>query len=84
MNFQLNTPTSLGWDLWDGQNTISFDTPETSSLRAVGYCNTLWWSSILGDVTYVAGEIDVVLNANFDYDYGTGDLTAGNANLRTC
>ena len=81
MNFQLNdAPTSLGWDLGDGQNTISFDTPDNPlSPGTVGYCNTLWWSCILGDVTfYVAGEIDVVLNAT-DYDYGTGDLTAGNA-----
>ena len=82
VNFQLNSaPTSLGWDLGDGQNTISFDSPENPlSPGTVGYCNTLWWSCILGDVTfYVAGEIDVVLNANFDYDYGTGDLTDGNA-----
>ena len=82
VNFQLNdAPTSLGWDLGDGQNTISFDTPDNPlSPGTVGYCNTLWWSCILGDVTfYVAGEIDVVLNSNFDYDYGTGDLTDGNA-----
>jgi len=35
VNFQLNSaPTSLGWDLGDGQNTISFDSPETHSLQA--------------------------------------------------
>ena len=82
VNFELNdTPTDLGWDLGDGQNTISFDTPDNPlSPGTVGYCNTLWWSCILGDVTfYVAGEIDVVLNSNFDYDYGTGNLSTGNA-----
>lgn len=82
VNFALNdTPTSLGWDLGDGQNTISFDTPDNPlSPGTVGYCNTLWWSCILGDITfYVAGEIDVVLNANFDYDYSTGPVGAGQA-----
>ncbi|MGB1076279.1 MAG: T9SS type A sorting domain-containing protein [Flavobacteriales bacterium] len=82
VNFQLSdAPTSLGWDLGDGQNTISFDTPDNPlSPGTVGYCNTLWWSCILDDVTfYVAGEIDIVLNSNFDYEYGTGDLTTGNA-----
>lgn len=82
VNFQLDEePTSLGWDLGDGQNTISFDTPDNPlSPGTVGYCNTLWWSCILGDVTfYVAGEIDVVLNSNFDYNYGTGYPTSGNA-----
>ncbi len=75
VNFQLNDmPTSLGWDLGDGQNTITFDTPENPlAPGTVGYCNTLWWSCILGDITfYVAGEIDIVLNSNFDYDYSTG------------
>ena len=82
VNFELDqAPTSLGWDLGDGQNTISFDTPDNPlSPGTVGYCNTLWWSCILGDVTfYVAGEIDVVLNSNFDYNYGTGYPTSGNA-----
>jgi hypothetical protein len=82
VNFQLNDgPTSLGWDLGDGQNTISFDTPDNPlSPGTVGYCNTLWWSCILGDITfYVAGEIDVVLNANFDYNYATGYPATGNA-----
>ena len=82
VNFELSdAPTALGWDLGDGQNTISFDSDDNPlSAGTVGYCHTLWWSCILGDVTfYVVGEMDVVLNDNFDYDYGTGSLTSGNA-----
>ena len=82
VNFQLSDEaTSWGWDLGDGQNTISFDSPSNPlSPGTVGYCNTLWWSCILGDITfYVVGEMDVVLNSNFDYDYSTGPVGAGQA-----
>jgi len=82
VNFRLAPePTSLGWDLGDGQNTISFDSPSNPlSAGTVGYCNTSWWSCILGDITfYVVGQIDVVLNSNFDYDYSTGPVGPGQA-----
>ena len=82
VNFQLSdTPTPLGWDLGDGQNTISFDDANNPlSAGTVGYCNTSWWSCILGDVTFfVVGEMDVVLNDNFNYDYSTGSPGPGQA-----
>ncbi len=82
VNFELSdAPTELGWDLGDGQNTISFDSNENPlSPGTVGYCHTLWWSCILGDETfYVVGEMDIVLNTSFDYDYGTGIPGEGQA-----
>lgn len=82
VNFELSdAPTELGWDLGDGQNTISFDSSENPlSPGTVGYCHTLWWSCIFGDETfYVVGEMDIVLNSSFDYDYGTGMPGTGQA-----
>ena len=73
--------TSSGWDLDDGQNTISYDSPENPlSPGTAGYCYTLWYSCILGGETFFyVGEIDVVLNGSFDYDYSTGPVGAGQA-----
>jgi hypothetical protein len=82
VNFQLeNESTALGWDLGDGQNTISFDSPSNPlSSSSVGYCHTLWYSCVLGNVTfYYVGEIDVVINGSFDYDYSTGTVATGQA-----
>ena len=82
VNFKLaDSGTSLGWDLGDGQNTISYDSPENPlSPGTVGFCHTMWWSCILGDVTfYVVGEMDVVLNSSLDYDFSTGPVGAQQA-----
>ncbi|MDG2426706.1 MAG: zinc-dependent metalloprotease [Flavobacteriales bacterium] len=75
VNFQLaEDATSAGWDLGDGQHTISFDDIDAPlSPSTVAFCHTLWSSCIMGGVTfYHVEEIDIVLNDDYDYSYDTG------------
>ena len=71
--------TTLGWNLGDGQNTISFDSASNMlSSGTVGFCNTLWSSCIYnGETFYYVNEIDIVINSSFEYDYSTGNPSAG-------
>jgi len=82
VNFRLAAEsTSLGNDLGDGQNTITFDSSDAPlGMGTAGICWTNWWSCILGDITfYVVGEMDVVLNSAIDWDYSTGPVGEGQA-----
>lgn len=82
VNFRLaSESTSLGNDLGDGQNTITFDSSDAPlGMGTAGICWTNWWSCILGDITfYVVGEMDVVLNSAIDWDYSTGPVGEGQA-----
>ncbi len=81
-NIQLgDAATGAGWNLGDGVNSISFDDAENPLWAGtVGYCNTLWFSCILGNETfYYVGEMDVVINDDFDFDYSTGMPEPGQA-----
>ena len=71
--------TTLGWNLGDGQNTISFDSASNMlSAGTVGFCNTLWSSCIYnGETFYYVNEMDIVINSSFEYDYSTGNPSAG-------
>ena len=71
--------TTLGWNLGDGQNTISFDSASNMlSASTVGFCNTLWSSCIYnGETFYYVNEMDIVINSSFEYDYSTGNPSAG-------
>ena len=71
--------TTLGWNLGDGQNTISFDSASNMlSANTVGFCNTLWSSCIYnGETFYYVNEMDIVINSSFEYDYSTGNPSAG-------
>ena len=80
INFFLSEQgTTLGWNLGDGQNTISFDSASNMlSAGTVGFCNTLWSSCIYnGETFYYVNEMDIVINSSFEYDYSTGNPSAG-------
>lgn len=77
--FLAEEATTFGWNLGDGQNTISFDSPSNMlSGGTVGFCNTLWSSCIYnGETFYYVNEVDVVINSSFEYDYSTGNPADG-------
>jgi len=80
INFFLSEQgTTLGWNLGDGQNTISFDSASNMlSAGTVGFCNTLWSSCIYnGETFYYVNEMDIVINSIFEYDYSTGNPSDG-------
>ena len=75
MSFTLrDQPTSAGYKMNDGVNSIVFDAPGYElPAGTVAYCDWVWFSCVLGNETfYYVPDFDCRLSTDFEWFYGKG------------